>query len=257
MKGHENAIVLSDIGFSHGAKQILKAVNARFEQGKITALLGPNGAGKSTLLKILAGLLPVTTGSRHGMGIDRLEHSRRCSWMPPDTQVAFNFSVFKVVSMGLYPWNSGYPSKADLASVHQALGDVCADHLRDRPIHSLSSGEMQRVSLARSLVGSAAFLLLDEPLNKLDLQTVFMVLDILRERAKRGSGVIISMHDLALATQLTDDFLALKLGQVVGSGSLSDALQGGLAESVFGVKAKQVAGVWQLLPLKHGIKSES
>lgn len=240
---------VSELGFRYGGQTILADCTASFPRGKITALLGPNGAGKSTLLKLAAGLLPLQTGHLTGAGQDRLAHSRLCAWMPAVTQVAFNFSVFDIVRMGLYPWHLGSPSKSDDQAAMSALTEVCAAELADRQVWKLSSGERQRVMLARALVGPVDYLLLDEPLTNLDLQTSFVVLDILRKRAEQGVGIVISMHDLALAAQLTDQFVCLHRGRMVGSGSLHLALSQGLAERVFGVKAELVSDRWNLSKL--------
>lgn len=237
---------VSELTFRYGGQTILADVTASFPRGKITVLLGPNGAGKSTLLKLAAGLLPMQSGRLTGTGKDRLAHSRLCAWMPAVTQVAFNFSVFDIVRMGLYPWHLGSPSKSDDHAAMSALAEVCAAELADRQVWKLSSGERQRVMLARALVGPVDYLLLDEPLTNLDLQTAFVVLDILRKRAEQGVGIVISMHDLALAAQLTDQFVCLHRGRIVGSGSLHQALSQGLAEQVFGVKAELIGTRWNL-----------
>ena len=222
----------------------LDQVSTLFHAGKITALIGPNGAGKSTLLKVLAGILPPTEGQLIGHGKEPKDHSKICTWLPPATQVAFNYTVFEVVRMGLYPWHRGRPSRKDDQLTMAALTALCAHELATRSVMQLSSGEKQRVMLARALVAPSSYLLLDEPLTNLDLQTSFMILDVLRARAKLGTGIVISLHDIALAAELTDEFVCLKHGRVVGHGNLNQALTDGLAERVFGVRASKTGDRW-------------
>ncbi len=243
MTQHE-PLGLNNVSYVVAKHRSLDQVNSQFARGKITALIGPNGAGKSTLLKVLAGIISPTEGHVIGLGKTPKDHSKICTWLPPTTQVAFDYSVFEVVRMGLFPWHQGRPSRKDDESVMAALTDLCAHELADRSITQLSSGERQRVMLARALIAPSSYLLLDEPLTNLDLQTSFMMLNVLRARAKSGTGIIISLHDIALAAELTDDFVCLKQGRVVSQGSLNQALTEGLAENVFGVKANNAAGRW-------------
>ena len=235
---------LSNVSVELNNRNILSKVSALFPSGRISVLIGPNGAGKSTMLKVLAGILPLSSGQFHGRGANQREHSKICAWLPPATQVAFNFSAFEIVRMGLYPWHAGSPSRQDDEAAMASLFRVCAHELARRKVGELSSGERQRVMLARALVGPSRFLLLDEPLINLDLQTSFMILDLLKEKAEEGLGIVISLHDLGLAAELTDHFICLQKGQVVASGHLGQALSEGIAERVFGVRASQLGGKW-------------
>ncbi|MBM4253130.1 MAG: ABC transporter ATP-binding protein [Deltaproteobacteria bacterium] len=222
----------------------LDQISAMLDPGKITALIGPNGAGKSTLLKVLAGIISPSTGEVVGRGTTALEHSKICTWLPPTTQVAFDYTVFEVVRMGLFPWHQGRPTRRHDELTMAALTGLCAHELASRSIMQLSSGEKQRVMLARALVAPSSYLLLDEPLTNLDLQTSYMMLEILKARAKSGTGIIISLHDIALASELTNDFVCLHQGRLVGHGNLHQALSEGLAERVFGVRASHTSGRW-------------
>ena len=232
-------------------RRILSDVSCQFVRGEITALIGPNGAGKSTLLMALAGIL--SHEQRHGVIHAPLaatgERGRFMAWMPAVTEPAFGFTVLEVVRMGLYPWHQGHPRAKHDQRAATVLTEVGVAHLAQRSILSLSSGERQRVMLARALVGDVAYLLLDEPLTNLDLKTSFAVLSLLRERTRRGTGVVICLHDLALASRIADSFVCIEGGRLVSQGSLDEALEGGLAERVFGVAARRLEGTWQLGPM--------
>jgi iron complex transport system ATP-binding protein len=190
------------------------------------AIIGPNGSGKSTLLKILGGLLEPAAGAvmLEGVSLARLtprERARRTAVVLPEAPLLFNFSVLEVVLMGRAPhlglW--GLEGKADYDAAHRALEDVGLGALGDRPVHDLSSGERQRVMIARALAQEPRLLLLDEPTAFLDLKHGLAIHEILTTlRFGRGLTVVVVSHDLQLAARHADRLVLLHHGRIVADG---------------------------------------
>ena len=211
-----------------GRRLILDAVDVCFARGRLAFLVGPNGAGKSTLLRVLAG---IETPS--------LQQARRVAWVPAETQVAFGFCARDIVLMGRYPWHFGQPSSADVACADRALTAVGAAAWAQAYVTRLSSGERQRVHIARALASDAPFVLLDEPFANLDLSATFRVLTVLREQATAGRGIVVCTHDLAAAWMYGDHVVCLHRGSVEAIGDPKQVLSRELLERVFSVIARR------------------
>jgi ABC-type Mn2+/Zn2+ transport system ATPase subunit len=195
-----------------GPRYALEAVSFRVERGERIAVVGPNGAGKSTLFKVIAGTHNPDRGRvsifGHGPG------GHICiAYVPQRTQVDWNFpvTVEDVVMMGRVGQIGllRRPKRADWAATHAGLERVGAGHLAHTRINALSGGQQQRVFLARALAQEAELLLLDEPLNGLDLPSQEGILAILDELRRDGVTVLLSTHDLDLAAERFDRIMLL------------------------------------------------
>lgn len=211
-------------------RTILNSVTVCFQRGQLAFLLGPNGAGKSTLMSCLAGLESPS-----------LEQARRIAWVPTENQVAFAFTAREVVVMGRFPWHQGSPCAVDLARADSALRAVGAMHFAEAPMPLLSSGERQRVHIARALASDAPFLLLDEPFANLDLAASYTIMDLLRTEVSAGRGVIVCTHDLAMAWTAGDYLICLHRGEVIASGQPKVALSADVLAEVFGLRSQIVS----------------
>jgi len=192
-----------------GGTRALGGVTARFEKGTLTALVGPNGSGKSTLLSVLATLVRPTSGRlRFGERTadrDVRGHIGLLAHAPllwADLTPRENLEVFATLH-GL--------GSDDVA---RAIDREGASEYADRPARGLSRGQLQRVSLARALLGNPRLLLLDEPTTGLDTEAVSRLGQRLREERDRGAIVVLATHD-AGAKALADRTIALDRGKVV------------------------------------------
>ncbi|MFT3829702.1 MAG: ABC transporter ATP-binding protein [Opitutaceae bacterium] len=213
--------------------------------GALVGLVGPNGAGKSTLLQVAAGLLPATGAVRWGGreldAVPALERGRCAAWVPQEARFEFGFSVRSVVAQGRFAHGD------DEHGVDAALARFDLALLAQRPVNRLSGGERQRVLLARALVTAAPLQLWDEPLAPLDPRHVLEVLALARELARGGSTVLLSLHDLRVAS-LLDLVVVLHDGRLRASGRPAEVLTPGLFADVFGVRARQAPGLSLELP---------
>jgi iron complex transport system ATP-binding protein len=219
-----------------GVSNRLADVTASLEPGQITAICGPNGAGKSTLLQVLAGLIEPGTGQvlldgtplPHGR-----ERARRIGYLPQTGEIAWDLSVTALAELGRLP--HGDRGEAQVAA---ALSALDLTHLAKRPVSTLSGGERARALLARVLAGEPGWILADEPLAALDLAHQLALLARLREAAERGTGVVLVLHDLALAMNHADRVVVLDQGRVAADGPPEQALAVSLIESVWKVRAR-------------------
>lgn len=209
------AMTLTHISAQYGSgKPILEDVSFSVGQGERVALVGPNGAGKSTLFKVIVGLMPHLTGDVlvHGHS----HHAGDCpsiGYVPQRESVDWNFPVTvrdvalmgRVKEIGWFRW----PGKTDKDAAEAALAQVGLADLAGRHISALSGGQQQRVFMARALTQRADVLLLDEPFSGVDVEAqtaIFEVLDTLRSQ---NVTVLISTHDLEMATTRFDRLLLL------------------------------------------------
>ena len=215
----------------------LSDVTASFALGTITAICGPNGAGKSTLLKLLAGLERPDTGfvTLDGARLDALDARRRAQaigYLPQSGEVAWDVAVRDLVGLGRLPHRD-----RGAAAITAALEALDLTALADRPVSRLSGGERARALLARVLAGEPRWILADEPLAALDLGHQLALLSHLRRAAENGAGVVLVLHDLALAMNHADRVIVIDQGAVVVDGRCEDALDHRVIERVWGVPA--------------------
>jgi len=214
----------------------IEAVSAHLAPGEITAICGPNGAGKSTLVQCLAGLVAPAAG---GVVLDGAplphgrERARRIGYLPQVGDIAWDLSVAALAGLGRLP--HGDRGGAQVAA---ALAAVDMTALAERPVSTLSGGERARALLARVLAGEPDWILADEPLAALDLAHQLALLARLRDAARAGAGVVLVLHDLALAMNHADRVLVLDHGRLAADGAPDEALAEGVIHAVWGVRAR-------------------
>lgn len=219
----------------------LRGVSLSLRPGEVTAICGPNGAGKSSLLSCLAGLLTPATGvvMLHGAPLAAMPpeaRARALGYLPQAPEVAWDVSVETLVGLGRLPWRTG--KAEDAAAVDAALSALDLPAFAHRPVSQLSGGERARALLARVLAGTPRWLLADESLANLDLAHQLALLGHLRACAAQGMGVVLVLHDLALAMNHADRVVVLDHGSVQADGPPELALAEPVLAQVWGVKAR-------------------
>lgn len=216
----------------------LAEVTVAMQTGQVTAICGPNGAGKSTLLQCLAGLLP-TEGGLVALDHRPLDQMRSCEraqaigYLPQNGEIAWDLTVRNLVSLGRLP----HRDRGE-AEVAEALSALDLDPFAERPVSQLSGGERARALLARVLAGTPRWILADEPLAALDIAHQLALIGHFRRTARKGAGVVLVLHDLALAMNYADRVIVLDRGEKAADGDPPVALSEDVIARVWGVPAR-------------------
>lgn len=239
-----------DISVALGGKRIVSHADFVARPGEISAIVGPNGSGKTTLLKALTGELAYTgtvrINGRDLAAMKPVETAVHRAVLPQSTTLSFPFTVREIVRLGLVGGRSGVLPGEDAHLPERALARVDLDGFAGRFYQELSGGEQQRVQLARVLCqvwapvleGRPRFLFLDEPVSSLDVKHQLIIMNIARDFARRGGGVVTVLHDLNLTAMYADRIFVLHRGQVAAAGAPGDVLSDALIEKVFDCKLK-------------------
>jgi iron complex transport system ATP-binding protein len=237
-------IEFKNINLHFGANKILDNVSGAFEKGKINVILGANGAGKSSLLAAIVGLLDNVQGEikLDGETINKLspkEKARKIGFLPQKTDIHWDIDVQSVIRLGRMPYQSSFFATNDDAQIiYDAMQQTDCLHLKNRPILELSGGEQSRILLARVLAGTPDWIFADEPLASLDPAHQIDAVEIFKNAANIGKGVVIVLHDLTIASLIADNILILKDGQVLAGGKASETLNIENIASAYGIKAE-------------------
>ena len=200
------ALQLNDVSHRYASTpgDVLKNISLTVNPGERVALVGPNGAGKSTLLKLILGIETLNRGTIDVFGRPATHCLHRVAIVPQRSSVDWRFpvSVRQVVMMGRYVHLGWFkrPKPADFQAVESALNAMEITNLADRQVGELSGGQQQRVMLARTLAHDADLMLLDEPLNHVDITTQELIFHTLERITSMGKAVIVSTHDLGVLT---------------------------------------------------------
>ena len=223
---------------------VLQNVDFQAEDGHFLAILGNNGAGKSTLLKCMNGILKPDSGSLLLDGEDLLtmphrQVAQRVAFVA-QTVASTQMTVHDMVMLGRRPYMGWSFSREDHDIVHAAMARLGLMDMRGRFLNQLSSGERQKVMLARALAQQPRLLLLDEPTSALDIRNQYQVLKIVGELCRtEGLTAVVVIHDLTLALRFCDRFLLMRNGQVYRCGGL-EVLDKAALREVYGVDAEPV-----------------
>ena len=221
-----------------GGRLVVGPLDLRVDHGSFLGILGPNGSGKTTLLRALTGGLRPTAGEimLEGRPIDRYratELARLVGVVPQQFNLDFSFTVEEMVAMGRYAHagrgaarsaEPGTGRAGDGAPVAAALEATGLTALAGRLVTELSGGERQRALIAQTLAQETPVLLLDEPLNNLDLNHQLEIMQLLVSLHASGRTIGVVLHDLNMAAQYCDELLLLDQGCVAARGTPDDIL---------------------------------
>ncbi len=233
-----HALAVENLALDRGGARVIAQLSVTLRPGRVTAIVGPNGAGKSSLLLGLAGLLAPAGGRAllDGRDLASLAPRKRAQaigYLPQEPAIAWDVAVEALVALGRLPW-----CDRGEEAVEAALAALDLGALRHRPASQLSGGERARVLLARVLAGEPRWILADEPLAALDLAHQLALVAHLRGCAKAGQGVVVVLHDLAIAMNHADRVLVLKDGHLIADGPPRMALAPDVIAQGWGVRAR-------------------
>ncbi|MGA4508120.1 ABC transporter ATP-binding protein [Propionibacteriaceae bacterium G1746] len=234
-------IEISGVSKTYGRSVVVDDVSIALPTGGITSIVGANGAGKSTLLSMIARLLSMDEGTIRVGGLDvaqtdSLELARKLGILKQDNGLQVRLTVADLVSYGRYPHSKGRLKQADHDAIEAAIEHMDLGALRDRFLDEMSGGQRQRAFVAMLLAQDTEYLLLDEPLNNLDMAHALAMLQRLRRAADDlGKTVVMVVHDINFASAWSDHIVAMKDGKVVLQGAPMDVVDSAMLAHVFGV----------------------
>jgi iron complex transport system ATP-binding protein len=243
----EKIITLSHVygGYDQNIKDkneyVLKDLSLDIEEGKCLCILGSNGSGKTTLLRTIAGMIPsegeITLCGKNMRTMPRKEIASYIAFLSQISRVYFSYNVYDTIMQGRYVHGgSGFVNStaSDRRIVEETLESLGLTDIRNRQITKLSGGQLQRVFLARAIAQKSPILLLDEPMNHLDLKVQAEFLDYLNDWREKEitlpdgrtykPTIIGVFHDISIAADIADDVVMLKNGRVLFSGKKDEIL---------------------------------
>lgn len=234
-------IDIKNVSKSYGASIVVDDVTLRLPQGGLVSIVGANGAGKSTLLSIISRLLPMSTGTVTVAGLDVTkapsdELARRLSILRQDNHVVSRLTVRDLVAFGRYPHSKGRLTADDRAHVERVIGYFELGAIADRFLDELSGGQRQRAFIGMVLCQDTDYILLDEPLNNLDIKHAVAMMKLFRRTADAfGKTFVMVLHDINFASCYSDRIVAMRGGRVVHAGAPEDVITTEVIREVYGL----------------------
>jgi iron complex transport system ATP-binding protein len=244
-------LTFENVSAGYRGQPMLREVSVSFAAGLVTGLVGPNGAGKTTLFRVALRLLMPQAGEVQLVDRPLSQWSapalaRTIAYLPQEEEAHWPVEARRLVALGRLPHRAAFAplGEADEHAIEDALKRCDATQFAQRRVNELSAGERERVLLARALAVQAPVLLADEPAAHLDPAHQLRLMELLRAEAARGTAVIVTLHDLALASRFCDNVVVMNAGRVVTQGEASLALSDGVLQDVFAIRARRLdAGV--------------
>ncbi|TRM51711.1 ABC transporter ATP-binding protein [Achromobacter sp. LC458] len=224
-------IEIDKVSKHYGDSVVVDDVTLQLPANGVTAIIGPNGAGKSTLLSMVSRLLPASTGRIHVDGLDVMradsrELARRLSILRQDNHLPLRLTVRDLVAFGRYPHTGGRLTVDDKTHIDRALAYLNLQPLAGRYLDEMSGGQRQRAFVAMVLCQDTRYVLLDEPLNSLDMKHAVAMMGTLRRAADElGKTVVLVLHDINFASSYADRIVAMRQGRVAYQGTPAELIR--------------------------------
>ncbi|CEA03115.1 Iron(3+)-hydroxamate import ATP-binding protein FhuC [Metalysinibacillus saudimassiliensis] len=232
-------IQVKELTKKYGNKSVVEDVTVDIQPGMITSFIGPNGAGKSTLLSMVSRLLNADTGE---VLLDKAdvrrwksdEFAKRVSILKQSNYMNVRLTIRELVAFGRFPYSKGRLNDEDNAKVDEALTYMNLEDLQHNFLDELSGGQRQRAFIAMVIAQDTEYILLDEPLNNLDMKHSVQIMKILRKLVDElGKTVVIVLHDINFASVYSDRIVALKDGRVVKDGPTHDIINSEALKDIY------------------------
>lgn len=238
--------MISITGLSHnfGGAPILDEISLTIPKGGVTALVGANGAGKSTLLSLISRLMPIQTGEIivDDLTVGSCDNdvlARKLSILSQSNNIAPRLTVQELVSFGRYPYHKGRPDKTDHIQIDETIATFELDEFRHRALDTLSGGQQQRAQIAMIFAQDTSYMLLDEPLNNLDIATSRSLMQLIQRLATDHKRTIVMvLHDINYASAYADHMVTLIKGRLGVMGHPGKIVSSDMLSKVFGTDAE-------------------
>lgn len=223
----------------YGKKQVVKEVTTTIQRGKITSFIGPNGAGKSTLLSMVSKLMDADSGevlvdATATKKMKSNDFAKKVSILKQSNYMNVRLTVRELVSFGRFPYSKGRLTAEDETVVDQAIEYMGLQELEEDYLDELSGGQRQRAFIAMVIAQDTEYILLDEPLNNLDMKHSVQIMKILRRLVNElGKTVVIVLHDINFASVYSDYIVAMKDGEVVREGPTETIIESSALKEIY------------------------
>ncbi|MBT2758499.1 ABC transporter ATP-binding protein [Mesobacillus foraminis] len=230
---------VKNVSKGYGNKNVISEVSVKIAKGKITSFIGPNGAGKSTLLSMISRLIAKDAGEIYidGMDLTRCKNNdlaKKISILKQSNHINIRLTVKELVSFGRFPYSQGRLTKEDRKFINEAIRYMELEEIQDKFLDQLSGGQRQRAYIAMVIAQDTEYVLLDEPLNNLDMKHSVQIMKVLRKLADElGKTVIIVIHDINFASCYSDYIVALKDGRVIKEGTTDEIITPSVLNEVY------------------------
>ena len=243
---------------AYGPALVVDNVTLTLPRGGVTSIIGPNGAGKSTLLSMISRLLPMNAGTVTIEGLDVTKTpgavlARRLAILRQDNHIAARLTVRDLVSFGRYPHSNGRLTLADKGHIERALDYLGLADLSGRFLDELSGGQRQRAFVAMVICQDTDYVLLDEPLNNLDMKHAVAMMQLLRKAAAEfGKSIVLVLHDINFASVYSDRIVCMKAGRVAHEGTPAEVITPQIMRAIYEIDVKVHLIGGQIISVYYG-----
>ncbi|MFB7816111.1 ABC transporter ATP-binding protein [Paenibacillus chitinolyticus] len=223
----------------YGSKHVVENVSVQIGKGKITSFIGPNGAGKSTLLSMVSRLIDKDQGEVliEGKEIGQWQSNslaKKISILKQSNHINIRLTIRDLVGFGRFPYSQGRLTAEDKKYIDEAIQYMDLGDIQDKYLDELSGGQRQRAYLAMVLAQDTEYILLDEPLNNLDMKHSVQIMKVLRRLVNElGKTIVIVIHDINFASCHSDYIVALKNGRVVKEGTTDEIIDSAVLKEIY------------------------
>lgn len=233
---------LVNITKKYNDKIVLNNINIEFPKGKVTAIIGPNGSGKSTLLNIMARVIKQDLGEIifEGSNLKNLKNndiSKKISILSQTNNISMKLTVKELVSFGRFPHSGNRLDEKDLKIIDEAIEYMGLKDIENKFIDELSGGQKQRAYISMVIAQDTDYILLDEPINNLDILYSNNTMKIIRNLCdKLNKTVIVVLHEINYASFYSDYIVVLKNGNLEKFGKVNEIIDKEFLEKIYNVK---------------------
>ncbi|WP_332604694.1 iron ABC transporter ATP-binding protein [Acinetobacter sp. ESBL14] len=233
------AIELKNLSKSYQQQQVVHELSLSIAKGQFTAFIGPNGAGKSTVLSMMSRLIEADQGQvlLDGQDLQQMksaEIAKKLAILKQSNHTELRLSIEDLVAFGRFPYSQGRLTVEDRKVIDRSIAYMDLEALRQRQISELSGGQRQRAYIAMILAQDTDYILLDEPLNNLDMKHSSQIMKVLKDLAENhGKSIIVVIHDINFASVYADHIIAMKEGQLVYQGHPQQMMDERILKDIF------------------------
>ncbi|WP_342415593.1 ATP-binding cassette domain-containing protein [Paenibacillus sp. FSL R10-2782] len=223
----------------YGHKNVVDQVSVTVPKGTITSFIGPNGAGKSTLLSMISRLTDSDEGEilidGQSVSLTKSEElARKISILKQTNDVNIRLTVKELVSFGRFPYSQGRLNSKDRQMVEQSMAYMGLEDMKDKHIDLLSGGQRQRAFIAMILAQDTEYILLDEPLNNLDMKHSVQIMKTLRGLVDDlGKTILVVLHDINFASCYSDYIVGMKDGRLLKQGTADEMIDSQVLKDLY------------------------